>query len=630
MKIIIDQLYAHSVEAIDREAYDVVEENVSLIKELYVLLIESNNENVSNEIGDYIDSVIKELFLKYWSKDKFHDAVILLVLIYEPVLRNGKFIYMDNELRMVLKYIKKSSYLSDGFLSSVKTLFSLMYLAASDEKGKEINYISQIYTNFYYATYKNTDLKGYDRESILSDLAQEISFFQGVTKSNILKVRMLKTMIDNKDIHNFKITAKWSLYSKDKPRDMILVLSIYLYYLVYKEDLVDGKKFTQFLELDVFNDLESQLRFKETELDEFKAAVNEELSSWERMPEEQAKWMIMDSVIREFMFFIGCSIQNRFINGINQEETSAMLMQFNDESKDSLLERYTVFKNVFHIYTPYENIKELDSGIQKLKEKYIQFKIVDLSDLDDTLMVSENQELFTLEEIERNIILKNFEKDTKLKTVKKNIKLIIPTVVFQSHNLNTLVDGLTKNLIRNINRDFFNTIGKSKVKIKFTSIKRLNKIDLLLSNSSIEELDNRNSKVITNIDADSYFLFLEADNSKDEFRKVLSNSKVIVDKSISNPFYWLNTRGGDIYYNIENLNFNVRSLTEKEVMDFLQQYKIAEDLFALPIINNIKMEFERKEAAMFVSLKYKTIEVNMDVGFDVEQVEGELIYFYLR
>src|SRR5690606_32089954 len=132
-----------------------------------------------------------------------------------------------------------------------------------------------------------------------------------------------------------------------------------------------------------------------------------------------------------------------------------------------------------------------------------------------------------------------------------------------------------------------------------------NKFDLLFANASIEELANRNSKVITNIEADSYFLFFEADNHKDKFRKVLSNSKVIVDKSILNPFYWLNTREGNIYYNIENLNFIVRSMTEKEVMDFLEQYKIAEQLFSLPIINNIKMKFESKEAAKFVSLKYK-------------------------
>lgn len=628
MKTIIDQLHTHSVEAIDRETYEIVEENIAMIKELYVLLIEVNNVNVSNEIVDHIDSVVNDIFVRYWSKDKFQDAVFLLVSIYEPVLRSRKFVYMDDELRMILKYIKKSSYLSEGFLTYIKKLFSLIYLAASDKKGKEINYVSQINTNFYYAIFKNTDLKGYDRESILRDLAHEISFLKGETKSNELKMRMLKTMIDNKDIINFKIAAKWSFISSENPRNMILTLSIYLYYLVYKEDLVDGKKFAQFLELELFKDLESQLRFEETDLDVIKVAVSEELSSWERMPEEEAKWMIMDSVIREFIFFIGCSIQTRFLNELDQDETSSMLMQFHDEAKGSVLERYTVFKKVFHIYTPYKNIEELDGGIQKLKEKHTQFEMIDLSNLENTLKVNENQELFTLEEMERKLIIKNFEKNTELKTVKKNLPIMIPTIVFQSHNLNTLIDGLIKNLIRNINRDFFNALGKSKVKIKSTSIKRLNKLDLLLSNSSIELVENQNSKIITNIDPDSYFLFLEAEDSKEEYKKILSNSKVVMDEFTFNPYYWLNIRGGNIFYNIENLNLIVRSMTEKEVMNFLQQYKIAEELFALPIINNIKKEFGRKEAAKFVSLKYKIIEVSIDVGFDAEKIEGELIYFY--
>lgn len=631
MNDIIERLYVHSYEAIEKEMYGTLQKNIVLLKELYQIVLVNDSNEQSKRVSNLMEERVTELFKKCCEKDKPEEAMRLVLNLYEPILEQGYFIFLDDEIRTILKYIETSELISESLLSSIYKLLYALYNVIDEENRSQIDSVSQSYTMLYNVIYINNYLLGYKKESILKNYTRNISFLRvekNIKARKLILQRVLKRMIDNKDVENFKnITSNLFFLSSAKREslEVIFNVGIYLYYLVYKEDLVDGEKFKIFLELKIFNDLGYTFLTQYEDLSLYAESAFKELTSWERMVENETKWMIMEDVIKEFLIFIECSIDSELYKKLSKNEISSYIMSIETYSLDKLVERYKLFKYHFGFHGYKGDKEELQNGIQKFKKIYVEYEINDCMRINNKLKSKQDIINNNLTNIKRNSLLIKFIHDSSLDVGRKlTFPMMIPTFAFEDdYNFKSVMRELEKLVIGGINKRTILSLSQSKMQVIKTYENRLDKLDKFINKMN----SKRYNLIITNIESESFFLYHEEHNKKENYKRMIKEFDLYIEHNFYKPSFWLVTNSGDIRYNISEIYVSIEEISKKDLHFWLEKYHLSEGYYEIPIINNIKVKLEQEIAIQYLQATKKKAQINFNLNFDLEEVNGSLIYF---
>ncbi|AXH99119.1 hypothetical protein DV702_04835 [Sporosarcina sp. PTS2304] len=633
MNKIIEQLYIHSIDAIERDRYGLLQKNISLFKELYEIILSNESTDITKKISNLIDERITELFEKCFEKDKLDEAMELILNLYGTVFTQGHFVYLDDEIKAILKHLENSEFINENYLQSIYKLLQILRETADEGDSSQLNFVTQSHAAFYNIIYKNKLLPGYKKEDILKGYSKNISLLvlsRNKDTAKLVTQRVLKTMIDNRDIENFNNVTEDLFFLngiKNESMEIIFNLAIYLYYLIYKEDLVDGNKFKAFLELDVFNRIGYDFSVTRNDLSLFASSAFKELTGWERMHGDTIifKWMIMENVIKEFLVFIESSTNSGFFEQLDKEEISSYLMNFESDSVESLVERYKVFKSHFGFGINQEVAQELYDGLHKLKKLYVEHEINDCIGISKDLGLKEDLIKERLVDVRSKSLLINFKNDTTLTLDKElSYSISVPTIVFDhEQNIKSVVDSLKETMISEINKYIIKEFCLSKMRITNTHEDRINKLSIF-----IENMDCKNyNLIVTNIRSDSFFLYYENPEVKELYNERIKDYNLYLEETFFKPSFWFVTNSENIRYNASQINVNIKELNKVAINYLLSKYQSLEGKYEIPIINNIKVSLDIDLAIQYLQATRKSIELNLKLNFNAAKAEGSLVYF---
>ena len=404
--------------------------------------------------------------------------------------------------------------------------------------------------------------------------------------------------------------------------DLVLVITLmYLYYLACREKLLDGKNLQdiarKFL---IANGNTIKGIFRKLKIKDIIEQYREEIFSfgarWEYMENGQAKCMVMDSVIQDFLIF--SLLKNDYINITN---TISFVIK---DSYFSIYSRYfsqqnstEYIKSLYTDYSKYFNRERIndDSGLVRdimvLKSAIEQnYKSEYLAEVEEDQFKHSEVEKWKclLTDKVKDTILARFNRLTKVKFekpfssfIKNNISVfsVITPPPLDDQMLNDVKEYTKLNLAGL----FVNKLSKNMVYQKLPYERNDKQTSLL---KSIRELD-----IKPDISIGQYDCFWDEEDP--ELIKDYTREMQVLEFEGGYPIFGL-LDSSKIYCQFSNLRVEFFDLTRDEIMQHCTD-SIADEKgqFFYNVTNNIYLPFTEKEL-MDVSKKYwKKIEVKVDL-----------------
>lgn len=329
---VTNSLFEDTLVSIERTELIRFSENSKLI----VDLIGHNAQEIENiiEYKSHWENNIKEIFARLLSTPNEIDLKItykLLKTIYDQIIKNferpEKFVVWDAISTEFFKSLNRYQINSEEdlyiFTSIRSRLYETLYMEKEDGVLKRNNYLLEyIYPRVYWLVFRNnSQLINISMDSIES---RKVKFFETIfsdirykthTISDIQIQELLlytKAIIDNAEIEVLNKTLKkqiniYNNISRDNVfNNFIFIIIIYIYYLSEKENLVNDNLKNKIIKFrrDNIRDISDFIYINNIENDVNKndiKAIKETLSKWEYMPEDSAKYLVMDSCVDLFL-----------------------------------------------------------------------------------------------------------------------------------------------------------------------------------------------------------------------------------------------------------------------------------------------------------------------------------------
>jgi hypothetical protein len=647
----LENLYLHTIEAIQKGELKTIDENLMVLKEIVNLALnKSANPQKSfllKEWNKYINIIGTNLI----SKDFIDNARDLILSIYKAVNEYNSYnIDLEPIIEALLKRIKSlDNYNKILDISFLSILWATFLNINENEKFYDDNNVPYFFNVYYYNILKNNNLKEDEKNQILNSILNDIFYLTAGDKVRNSKdkiraaenifLSLLKIMIDQNDLIRLKklikkITNNYSIIKEINLGKISIITSIYLYYLAYKENLpTNEKQMYQKLLLDLNLNLESLVPYESnnTFWEQYETIKNE-LSRWERfLDDEEAKWLMMGSVVREFFLFYNAAdiyygpLKNQEIDESNLFQMIQSLLTEN-EIKENTLENYRKFKHAFG-YLSEENRdkQELQYLAEQLLAKYkqIQLNKVKLYAQDDLQIKENNRILQNLvsEIINSNKILTLMTKDVTEK--RRSIKL-----AEQVYPINFFFDKNTLKMFQEIIDRRFNDLLFNEVNQKFNArnirFRDTNKTNQIFEVYNFIESNGlfKINSVLNGLSKNSGFFYTEEETNLVKFNKLIEsipnqqNTQELIMIGFDNRF---NT------YDIGEINVDIRKLTSDEINLFLEKNKFNNNLYNFTIVNDLGLLFEEKEAQEFISLGYRVLDIQIEMGLTICSNTGFII-----
>ena len=313
-----------------------LKENLQVVQKIFEK--ESNSSSVDNksELLTEIETIISDAFIRIYQKNNSEALIMILNYISELYeIANSKeepvpLAIWDNISREYFKSLSLLSeeqlYNSTFFLRLHSQLYKNLKIKKSDKRNIAVNCYDFKYYNvwIYYSLIVNNKKisNQYDRKRLLEFLYGNITglmFYPQKAETDETKKAMLmsawcifvKALIDEgekKILEDEFFKDSHYHVAKNSYQVVFVIACIYLYYVACRESLLSGKDSQKFA-LNIIKENTDNIEniLHHINLADFISVnlkfIMEQMRTWEVIPEDEAKCVIIDTVINDFFVF---------------------------------------------------------------------------------------------------------------------------------------------------------------------------------------------------------------------------------------------------------------------------------------------------------------------------------------
>lgn len=635
----------------------------------YIISIRNEiiNKNDSEKLNfDLIVSSIEDTVvesMKFLNNNNFVEESILILneIILNEYDENNNDWFLERLLNeLINKGLESSSYNTFSIINKY-LLYNLLDNINNDENKSMI--ASVLYKYFEYIYYNNKINDFVKRKVILSyindlipsqfeDLSGEKNKRQyNIRKITIYGISKMLIKCDNKEWFGELVKSIYNNNAFDinldrpsKNYEIIITLSIYLYYIIVKEEACEEieKEITnEFLEHKVRSGSKYERNIKElvNEIgvyvwDSYSSIKKEmPMSGWEYMPKGAAKSMIMDKVIDEYyLFYTIVNIEyydyEEYINNrFDINDCYRVLAYYNDngELKDQYISNLSKYMNIYNNNLDY---KSIDNKVRTI------YNITNL--LYAKLVICKEKEYYEMQLVNDNVqklkndILNGINKSDKY--ICKNLKEEYETINYQNNDISTSVlaekvwlsNGSYEDIILNdIWYGILEIIGRNGYlhEVKYGED---NKIQKLLS--FIESKDLKINSIVNNSISNNFYMnYNEKDADKTSLKIFEENlNKIHIENKISRGLL-IKEQYLKIYIDLEDII--VSDIENKKISEDILSYKINVNQYKVNIVKDVSVIFTEEQIKEYFKYKYKVIKIKIKIKHNINKNEVIDIYF---
>lgn len=625
----------------------IFKENLDLFNNI-LETITNYNENDKKNILELFEDSLSDIFNKIFEEKDPNKVIIALKTIsklYKTCnnsnrLKKENKTYIDIYERVYYRIFSAIAILLLEDREDQHIIINFQYDLYNNMNFKDIsgNMVPQnnIYLSLYsgriYYEIKRKGFENYNREAIY-DLKRKLfttiqSYIQycpfdefKTEKINQLYIQLYqytKVLIDNNEkdlLNNLFFKNIDYIYNRNNTKyiEYVFIMIIYIYYLIEFEELIDKELRDNIVNLvnhnrdHIYNFLicNDNFEFNKISIGNIKMI----LSRWEKMPEEEAKFMIIDSVIEKFIFLY---ITNRNWNSESLINKLRGLVEGNEfpisselnNGKD-ILQLYIRFNNLF--FKSEISEEEAEDKINMLKYAVsILYKEAELN--------KSRKQIKTEEEFNE---IKNEISDKTLKNLKSKVnkfnnknykKIFYENIQLFKKDMNIdLLDGNGINWIIGYNESKFIDY------IVLIISEKLEKHNILKDNKDLlvrffELYDYTGLETDTLIGYRDYFYGI---NDIDKFKKFEQNKMKL--KSLYSKNCIITIDSSRFYFNINNISVEIKNMNIDEVCKELSRNENGEYLYN--ITNDIYIPFTKDELKIYLDNKKRNITIKADIEY---------------
>lgn len=427
-----------------------------------------------------------------------------------------------------------------------------------------------------------------------------------------------KTLIDNMELDVFsnvfldKLKNFYSNYDRLSDEYYITIM-IYLYYLIEVEYLVTAEEKEKLSNLlKKYNEIISnylnyycRINWDNNTINK----INNILETWEKMPKEDAKSILMDYAIDQFMLFYSLKkfyLEEEFTKSIKELVNGKEISIYKRILSGELIEKYNSFKKLFY------DDDYIEEEIELLKETILKiYKENELKKVDDAKKnpinyeeISEKIKEITLNSYEEKLNI--FEKKDTLKYDIKSIKRKLIIDIYYDILKDFIKEGCISEQIRDrIEFDLicifisllYNNVSKVEIEENRNLVNFLNEIN---------NLDFEVDTIIGNINTyrkEDIKSFNELKRGKNILRNNYINNALL---AIDGKKIYLELKKVDVL--IEDIDFEIEKNMVNKNKDGLYIYKI----------NDIEILYSEEEFKKYLIHNKKKIILDIDIDYSIE------------
>lgn len=432
-----------------------------------------------------------------------------------------------------------------------------------------------------------------------------------------------KTLIDNgeKEILNKTFFKKLNVYYYKKniqDTEYIITMIIYMYYLIEVEELTSNelrKKLKDLIKLNqdtISNFLEHlcNIKWDDSNINR----IERTLGRWELMPEEEAKFLVMDSTVEKFIIFYSLQKSRNMDELVFELEKVVSNKEFfiyeSIVSNKKTLEQYTSFIKL--LYNKEITEKEAKDKIDMLKETiselYKQSEIKKAKEnkkTDDDYKVIKNK-LYevALNRLKEKLNVFEQNKDSK-EVLLKDITLLsleTPIIFLDNDHINESISnyidsGLVKSIIRLIYDNLLKLDSSYNDKDIITKLFTLN--------------DSLSFSIDTLI---GYKGSMYGKNRFDDFKEYEKDKIKIKAQGFNNLIVAISSK--KVYIKLTDISVEIKDINFEEYCKDMDQNDKGEYMYN--VTNDIYIPFTKEELKEYIanSQKYIFIKANIEYGID--------------
>ncbi|KMY43374.1 hypothetical protein AC622_03145 [Bacillus sp. FJAT-27916] len=642
---LLSKIYTHTTEEIRNQNLQITNENIILLEEIFKeIFITSKLPEKSTIVADCIN-VLEKISIELVEYGYFTNASQLITNLYK--ISNDKAInfqlYLDNALFSLLYSLKD---IKDDFIlrkMSFNTLFTEMYKNALLENNIEFDkYIVSVFNRLYYQIMQNKYISQDEKQLHIKKLIDNIlttRYMNGTEDNNYedlntierILLTLLITALNHKDKETFvylwsKVNNEQNL-GEDFDR-IILIVSIYSYYISYKEDLVNKEEYKNLLNhyMDISN------HFYEWDytdyiwgnLDKTKSF----LKNFEIMPENrEAKWLIIENVIDEYYLFYCASVNPEHISKLNFDSITSILLRYNTYEEDQkLLTSYQDFKSFFNLDNGNADSKyELIAVFNTLKDMYYINLMANLKELDIALKTNSNilleakTEEFNQESLARVLAGTNIDDPTSLKEESLVIPIPIQLLSNDSEKQRLVNEYKNKKLQDTLDsiiiRELIKMSSEKKTHFKL-DYKANNKINFLRTEiDKLAQKDGNHIHLYTGVKENAISLYKESIKEKDYYKNSLQDYTIIFNPRQTKSWFLFNPLQIELYLN--EIYIIYRDLSSSELDKILEKCQDSDGIYSLQLINSLNYTLSKIDAESYIRLNTKVIEIKFQYSLNL-------------
>ncbi|MGU3394071.1 hypothetical protein ACNHOZ_07945 [Priestia sp. D51] len=650
----LQNLFSHTIESIQKNELDKLDENIEIFRLIYEqILRNSKNPEKSNVQKDWTRYINKlgEKLLDVDLLDKTIDMINSIFNISNKYKKHN--LDLDSILYKFLRIIKEMdnpNKIRD--LSFQSILYNMLKNTGNYNGYYQDNDVPSYFARYYYNILHNRHLTEEEKEEIIRSLINECVFFPFYSeiKQDEIKIKLvekivlyvLKAMIDQGDVSRINFFTKklksQSYSSKELDlKKVFLTTSIYLYYLGLKENFSTEKKQKyKNLLLELSLNLQSLMDYEVESSWVYYKEIKNELSKWEQfVDEDNAKWLMMNSVVREFFLFltateVSYNIKNFDEHVSNEDELFTMLSSLlNDNNlKEGVLEDYRKFKSVFGYSSQQDKDKdELSLLKEYLLARYKNIHISKVRQESKKIESKSNKSQYLYKHLKGNAedisFLKGLNKEINSDLKKITIlKGAYPTSYFlEDEQQMKLFDNIFVRRLTNFLLQSIEASGFIKEDIRFRETKKIEKFFNLVKEVEKDNDFSINS-LIDGLTSNSSFFYTEEEGKIKIFNNYLESLEFL-EKSKEPVIVGLDKQLNSC--KIGNVNVQIRGLENEEVERLLATFITNDNQYKIDIVNDIAVFFEKEEAIEYVLLGYKVIEIELEISLNLTAGSGFIL-----
>ncbi|WP_270839875.1 hypothetical protein [Peptacetobacter hiranonis] len=634
-------------DAIYSDRIVIIREDFDLLEKILERICEYKNDNNRQKYLDLYENKVSEVLRKLYENKNIEYILIglnYLNSVYEKCNKLNECI--SNKIYLNI-FDKVSKELFEGVARLVEEKREDFYLVMSLELNlynnldfeyqygrivcKNNSYVVSFSSRIYYEIKRNNKQEYsrkelYDIKKRMYEHLETLIKYTRKEENTKNKIEIMyrglsiytKTLIDNMELDVFsnvfldKLKNFYSNYDRLSDEYYITIM-IYLYYLIEVEYLVTAEEKEKLSNLlKKYNEIISnylnyycRINWDNNTINK----INNILETWEKMPKEGAKSILMDYAIDQFMLFYSLKkfyLEEEFTKSIKELVNGKEISIYKRILSGELIEKYNSFKKLFY------DDDYIEEEIELLKETILKiYKENELKKVDDAKKnpinyeeISEKIKEITLNSYEEKLNI--FEKKDTLKYDIKSIKRKLIIDIYYDILKDFIKEGCISEQIRDrIEFDLicifisllYNNVSKVEIEENRNLVNFLNEIN---------NLDFEVDTIIGNINTyrkEDIKSFNELKRGKNILRNNYINNALL---AIDGKKIYLELKKVDVL--IEDIDFEIEKNMVNKNKDGLYIYKI----------NDIEILYSEEEFKKYLIHNKKKIILDIDIDYSIE------------